>query len=210
MSLPLLLAACELSVDAIATNEQMTIILSLDGANHQLTTEAGNVRQLLDEAGVNLDEADIVEPPLFTALFDGMEVTVIRVTESIEIVEQSLPFRRRNVRNESMNIGDPPIIIQRGLPGLQESTFRIVYHDGLEVSRQETQFAVIEKPQDEIVMIPFGAAPGNIEFSGTLAYISGGNSIILRGSNAFPELFEISLPQGNRQPRRHARGHSSG
>lgn len=86
-----------------------------------------------------------------------------------------------------MSASDPPLIIQGGTPGSQEITVRIVYHDGLEFSRQETQVNIIESPQDEIVMIGVGAAPGNVDFPGVIAYINGGNSVILRGSTAFPE-----------------------
>ena len=116
--LALFLAACDSTTTGIATTGLVTITLNLDGGSQRLMSDAGNVRQLLDEANVTLSEADLIEPPLFTPLTNEMEVTIIRVTESVEIVEQNLPFRRRNVRNESMNTGDPPIIIQGGAPGL--------------------------------------------------------------------------------------------
>jgi hypothetical protein len=50
-----------------------------------------------------------------------------------------------------------------------------------------TQEVVVEEAQDEIMMVGVGAAPGNVLFAGTLAFISGGNSVILRGASAFPE-----------------------
>jgi hypothetical protein len=152
-----------------------------------LTTESGNVRELVEEAKITLDDADLIEPPLFTPLTDNLEVAIVRVTESIEIIEQSIPYQRRSVRNESMQTNDPPVIVQSGRPGLQELTVRIVYHDGLEQSRQESRVTIIEPAQDEIVMIGVGSAPSAVEFEGSLAYVAGGNSILLRGSSAFPE-----------------------
>jgi Tol biopolymer transport system component len=86
-----------------------------------------------------------------------------------------------------MGAEEPALIIQGGKAGLQEITVRIVYRDGLEFSRQETEIRIVEPAQDEIVMIGVGAAPGNVEFEGLLAYISGGNSVVLRGSSTFPE-----------------------
>ncbi|NIY13735.1 MAG: DUF348 domain-containing protein, partial [Nitrospinaceae bacterium] len=170
-----------------AGNEPLSVTLIVDGEERELTTEVTNVRELLDEAGVEIETADIVDPPTFRPLEDGLEITITRVTESIETIEQSIPFQRRTVRNESMGAEEPPIIIQGGNPGLQEITVRIVYHDGLEFSRQETEIRVVEPAQDEIVMVGVGAAPGNVDFEGLLAFISGGNSIILRGSSDFPE-----------------------
>jgi hypothetical protein len=184
----LFIAGCaDDSPDFAAGDEPLAVTLSVDGELREITTETTNVRELLDEAGVELDPADIVDPPTFRPLEDGLEIRITRITESIETIEQSIPFQRRTVRNESMGAEEPPLIIQGGNPGLQEITVRIVYHDGLEFSRQETEIRIIEEAQDEIVMVGVGAAPGNVEFEGLLAYISGGNSVILRGSSDFPE-----------------------
>jgi Tol biopolymer transport system component len=183
----ILLAGCADDAPNFTINEPITVSLAVDGEQQELTTEATNVRELLEEAGVEINPADMVDPPTFTPLTAGLNIRITRVTESIETIEQSIPFQRRSVRNESMGTEEPPLIIQGGSPGLQEITVRIVYHDGLEFSRQETQIQVIEPAQDEIVMIGVGAAPGNVEFTGLLAFISGGNSVILRGSSTFPE-----------------------
>jgi Tol biopolymer transport system component len=183
----LLLAGCSDEGPDFAASEPLTVALSVDGEQRQITTEATNVRELLEEAGVEVDLADIVDPPSFRPLEDGLEIRITRVTESVETIEQSIPFQRRTVRNESMGAEEAPLIIQGGNPGLQEITVRITYHDGLEFSRQETEIRVVEPAQDEIVMVGVGAAPGNVDFEGLLAFISGGNSIILRGSSNFPE-----------------------
>ncbi len=181
------LVACNDNLAQVATREPNKVELTVGGQTNRLTTEASNVRELLEEAEIVLGDADIVQPPLFTLIADGLEVTVIRVSESIEILEQGIPFQRKIVRNESMSADDPPLIIQGGNPGLQEITVRIVYHDGLEFTRQETLSTLIEPTQDEIVMIGVGTGPGTVEFNGILGFISGGNSVILRGSSFLPE-----------------------
>lgn len=183
----LLLAGCITDRTIISTREALMISLTADGKTFSLTTEASNVRELLEEAGVEISDIDLVDPPPFTPLSDEMQITVVRVTESIEIIEQSVPFQRRIVRNESMSADDPPLIIQNGKPGLQEITVRIVYRNDLEYSRQETQVTEIEPTVDEIVMIGVGVTPGNVNFPGLLAFIRGGNSVIMRGSSLFPE-----------------------
>ncbi|GMQ78543.1 MAG: hypothetical protein BMS9Abin02_1061 [Anaerolineae bacterium] len=164
-----------------------SVTVSADGESNELLVETGTVRTVLEEMGIILGDLDMVDPPLFTPITKNLSISVIRVSESLELVKQTVPFRRRTVRNESMSATDPPLIIQAGFPGSQEVTVRIIFHDGLEFSRQETQVNLIEPPQDEIVMIGVGAAPGNVDFPGVLAYINGGNSVILRGSTAFPE-----------------------
>jgi uncharacterized protein YabE (DUF348 family) len=187
LSTVLALSGCANPTPDFVDQGPVHVTLQSDGETFSLTSESTNVRELLEESGVTLGDADLIDPPLFTPLTEDLLIKITRVTESIEIIEQGIPFQRRSVRNESMQADDPPVIVQAGRPGLQELTVRIVYHDGLESGRQESRVTIIEPAQDEIVMIGVGSAPSRVEFEGLLAYIAGGNSILLRGSSAFPE-----------------------
>lgn len=184
-----LLAGCSQPQPQIGAEERplLTLTLNADGQQQTLSSRAATVRELLDEATIPLNPSDEVTPPLFTPLSDNLAITIVRVSESVEIVPQSIPFSRKIVRNETMAADDPPRIIQPGQAGLQEQTIRIVFRDGLEAERFVTQVTVVEPAQDEIVMVGIGAGAGNLTFSGTLAYISGGQALLLRGSTAFPE-----------------------
>jgi Tol biopolymer transport system component len=115
---------------------------------------------------------------------------VVRVTEAIEVLEESLPFDRKIVRSEALAADAPPQILQSGRPGLQEITVRTVYHDGVEVERQRTRVTMVEEPRDEIVMIGIGSAGGTVSFTGAIAYISGGSALLLEDSTAFPRQLE--------------------
>ncbi|UCG23381.1 MAG: DPP IV N-terminal domain-containing protein [Chloroflexota bacterium] len=187
LSTAIAISACATPAPEFVDQGPVPVTLQTDGETFSLTSESANVRELLEESGVTLGDADLIDPPLFTPLTEDLLVKITRVTESIEIIEQGIPYQRRSVRSESMQSDDPPIIVQTGRPGLQELTVRIVYHDGLEFGRQESRVTIIEPARDEIVMIGVGSAPRRVEFAGLLAYIAGGNSIVLRGSSAFPE-----------------------
>lgn len=178
----LFLAACTTEPPAASAPQAVPVSLTVDGQTHNLTTEANNVRELLEEAGITLAPLDEVSPPTSTPLTAEMSVVVVRVTEEIEVIEESIAFERKTVRSDALGVDDPPRIIQGGRNGLQEITVRTVYHDGVEVERQQTRITVIEEPQDEVVMIGVGSAPGAFSFDGLLAYISGGNGVVLRGS----------------------------
>ena len=170
---------------AVSIPVQLTIIV--DGETQSVSSAADTVRAVLEEAAIPLAAADEIEPPLFTPVTDGMTIRITRISDSLEIVERSIPFDRKIVRNESMNADDPDVIIQAGKAGLQEETVRIVYRDGLETDRWVTQVTVVEPAQDEIVMTGIGAGRSNINFEGSLAYISDGTAVILHGLTAFPE-----------------------
>lgn len=190
--LPLFLVGCAVeSGPTTAVSTPIQVQLFADGQSLTLETEAANVRELLAEAGLEVGESDEVTPPLYTPLSGDETITIVRRSESLETVSQSIPFARRIVRSEAMDADDPPRIVQAGRPGLQETTVRIVYRDGLEAERWPTQTLVIEPPQDEIVMVGIGAARGNVSFAGLLAYISDGTAVLLRGATAFPEQLSV-------------------
>lgn len=184
------LAACAEQLPNNTPSLPLQVELTADNNTQTLTTEATNVRELLQEVDIQLNDLDEVTPPLFTLLQDGMQVQVVRVSESLEVIPQSIPFEREVVRSETMEADDPPVILQGGKAGLQEVTVRIVYRDGLEAERWPTQTVVVEPAQNEIVMVGIGAGAGNVTFAGVLAYISGGTAVLLRGQTAFPQQIE--------------------
>lgn len=194
-----ILTACATpTLPETAVRQPVKVQLQVDGQTLNLTTEAANVRELLEEAGLSVSDSDEVNPPPFTPLTDGLAVTLVRVTESIEVIPQSLPFDRKIVRSETMDADDPPRILQAGKAGLQEVTVRIVYRNGLEAERYPTQATVIEPAQDEIVMVGIGAARDNVRLDGVLAYISNGTAVTLRGSTLFPTQVNTGGPLDGR------------
>lgn len=190
--LALLFAGCSRPQAVSQSQQPVQIQLQADGQTFQLTSEATTVRELLAEAGVELGELDEVDPPLFTPLVDDLSIRVVRVTEELELITESVPFERKFVRTDTMNAADDPQIVQQGKPGLREVTVRLVYRDGLEASRVRTNETLVEEPQDEVVLIGIGANRGIVHFPGVLAYISGGTPVLMRGTTAVPEQLTIS------------------
>lgn len=187
IALLLLLAACSQPSGGGQSETAVPITLQVDGQTFNLTTQAATVRELLGEAGVTVGELDEVDPPLFTPLTPEMAVRVVRVSETVEIITENIPFERKFVRTDSLSAEDDPQIVQAGQNGRKEITIRIVYRDGQEVNRIRTNESLLEEPQDELVMIGIGANRGNVNFSGNLAIISGGTAVLMRGTTAVPE-----------------------
>lgn len=195
----ILLPACAQPQSPIGEREAITIELAVDGQRINLTTNASTVRQLLDEAGITTGDLDEITPPLFTPLTPNMTITVVRIEERIEVISEPIPFERKIVRSDAMEPDDPMRIVQAGRDGLQDVTVRVVIRDGVEAERWVTQTTIIDSPQDEIVMVGIGAAQGSsVSFAGTLAYISGGNAVVLRGNTAFPETLAVEGPLDGR------------
>lgn len=183
-----LLTACSRPPESISNRpDSFSITLIENGDSSSISSSASTVRELLDQNEIEIEPLDEVVPPIFTPLADGLTIEIIRVSESFEVIQQTIPFERKFVRSESMQETDDPIIVQAGQDGLQETTWRIVYRNGLEAERWPTNTVIVEQAVEEIVMVGIGAIGGTVTFPGLIAYLSDGAPLLLRGSNAFPE-----------------------
>lgn len=150
----------------------------------------------LEEAGITLNPADEVDPPLSTTLDQQVmpspiTVTIARITETLEVIPESIPFERRIVRSAEMSPQDPPRILQTGVPGLQDVSVRIVYRNGLETERWPTEVSVVVPAVDEIIMLGVSTERDEMPVAGRLAYINDGRAIILEGSTDTPQQLAI-------------------
>jgi hypothetical protein len=166
----------------VTKNEQISINLTVDGGTFLVQLPAGStVQQAIDTAGLKLNTLDRTEPTLFTALRKGDEVRVIRVVEEFSIEQVVIPYERRVLRNESLPEGESRLM-QPGVNGAQEITYRRVFEDGKEVSNSPVKSVVLQEPVPEIVMIgsqlPFASYP----IPGRLVYLAGGYAWMIEGS----------------------------
>ena len=170
------------------TQGQIAVRVTSDGNTAQLEVPAGStVEQALTLAGVSLNDLDRVEPPTYTLLSEGGEIHVVRVTEDFSIEEVILPFEKQVVKNESLPDGETRLI-QPGVNGLQEITYRRVIEDGLEISLSVVKTVNVKEPVAEIVMVGSQTPYIPVSISGRLAFLAGGNAWVMEGTT------------GNRRP----------
>ncbi len=160
------------------------VSITADGETRQIDLPAGStVAEALQAAGIEYGGLDRSEPPFYAVLSDGDHIRLIRVREAFETQNEVIPFERRVVRNESLPEGESRLI-QMGVNGLQELTYRIVYEDGEEVSNTIVKTTVLQTPVPEIVMVGVRASFAPLSISGRLAYLAGGNAWIMEESTS--------------------------
>lgn len=166
------------------TGEDITVSLTADGNTQEVSLPAGStVSQALQAAGINIGNLDKAEPPLYTVLNAGDTVTLIRVEEKFETEEKIIPFERQVVRNESLPDGETRLV-QAGVNGLQEFTYRVVLEDGEEISRSIVKSVILREGAPEVVMIGAQASFAPLPIPGRIAYLAGGNAWLIDGSTA--------------------------
>ncbi len=164
------------------TQALIKITFSADGKAQSMSMPAGStVQQVLTLAGITLGSLDRATPPAYTILTDGASVKLIRVKESFDVTEVTIPFERQVVKNESLTSGQT-LLIQPGVNGTQEITYRQVVEDGVEVSKLEFKTVVVKEAVAEITMVGVQAPFSSVPIFGKLAYLIAGNAWMMRGT----------------------------
>jgi hypothetical protein len=143
------------------------------------------VGEALDALQIKIDTLDRVEPPLSSVLMDQAEIIITRIREEFEIKQVEIPFDQKRLPTELLPEGveqyDP---LQKGEVGLQEITYRIVYENGIEVSRTQIKTVVIKEPQSQILLYGTQQKHSPMNIPGKLIYLSQGNAILFDGNTA--------------------------
>src|SRR5512135_321584 len=135
------------------TGKDITISISADGAVRNVTVPSGTtVTQALQLAGFKVGDLDKMDPPAYTVLGAGDTIKLTRVVEKFETEEQIVPFEKQVVRNESLPDGETRLV-QAGVNGKQELTYRRVLEDGVEISRNVVKSVTLQEAVPEIMMV---------------------------------------------------------
>ena len=157
----------------------ITVSVIADGATQQVRLPAGSTAaDALEAAGVEVDLLDRSQPPPYTVMTEGDQVNLTRVVEEFEVEESIIPYETQLLRNESLPEGERRLV-QPGVNGLLETTRRIVYEDGMEVSSSAVKTNVITAAVPEIVMVGSQAPMAAVPVAGRLVYLSGGNAWVI-------------------------------
>jgi len=168
-----------LSLAACAPAGSRTITLVADGETRMLATDALTVRDLLAEVGVTLDEDDRVVPVEPTFIEDGMTIRVTRVEVRTEAEQRETPFERHTVRDASVLTGETRLL-EAGVTGTEELTYRITVEDGIEVERRLVRQVMLREPSAEVILIGVQAELTPVPITGTVAYVANYNAWVMQ------------------------------
>ncbi len=140
-----------------------TVTVNCDGGSWETSTHDATVEALLEDLGISLDADDImtsdgevVQPEDY--LYDGMEITVQRVTEETYTEISELSFDTVTYLDPAMQAG-AEVIRTPGTPGEQETIWLLRYCDGELTSATMTGIRMLSPPVTEVRMVGSGPEP---------------------------------------------------
>ncbi|MDL1902475.1 DUF348 domain-containing protein [Anaerolineae bacterium CFX9] len=127
------------------------ITIQADGARIPLRLRGATVGDALIEGGIALVGQDYTVPSENAPLIPNMTIRVYRVTHGYETEDAAIPYERVVQPDPELEI-DNQRVIQAGREGVQRTTWRIVYENGVEIDRQLQSVTTALEPQNEIVV----------------------------------------------------------
>lgn len=103
-----------------------------------------------DYGKITLAEDDITEPDRKTLLNDGMEIAVTHVIIKEETEQEKIDFKTKTNEDDKLGWREKKLT-QKGEEGIKEVKYKVVYHDGKEISRKVLEKNILKEPVEEIV-----------------------------------------------------------
>lgn len=128
------------------------LTIQADGKSSQVSSSAQTVGQALASAGVTLLGLDKSLPGEGEPLPADGQIRVVRIRETVSLVEKPIPFSKKIEYSTSLTVGTQKIL-QAGEPGLAVSRIRIRFEDGIEAARTTEAETIMKQPQESIISL---------------------------------------------------------
>lgn len=145
--------------EPIKIKKAVTVNIVAKGVNLELQTAEDNIEDMLETEEVMLKEQGIVFnkdayevlPSIDSKVEDNLSVQLINVEAKDVIEKQVINFDTIVEKNENLDKSVKKVKSE-GVDGKKETTYRVVYKDGMESSRQVISTKVVSEPQNKIVI----------------------------------------------------------
>lgn len=126
------------------------ITITADGQTFEARVLGGSVREAVAQTGILLADMDYTIPSADTPVAAGMQIEVVRATETLVTENEVIPYQTVYQPDETLEL-DTRAIIQGGLNGTAQIIYRVRMENGVEIHREQISSAIVAEPVDEII-----------------------------------------------------------
>lgn len=135
-----------LAINETAAQRPVTIIMGEE--SRQLVTDAKSIGEVLQEAGIEINENHKVTPAPEEAVSDTIRIVHIEKKRFTE--DKNIDFETERITDSDLFYGRQRVV-QKGINGLERRIYEVILEDGQEVGNKLIQKDVIREPVKQIV-----------------------------------------------------------
>lgn len=161
---------------AITIQRCQNVTVICNGQRIETTTYGETIQSLLKRLNLSLTGTETVSVPLHSNTWDGMIISVSKITETLQTYTESIPYETIYCYDPNLQAG-LYMVLTAGKEGQLLCTANIQYADGQEISRTQISQTVVRQPVTRVIAVGTGT-PAMIaeetEFSDTDSVVRGG------------------------------------
>lgn len=134
----------------ISIDRARPVTINVDGTVIETRVRGATVADALSESGIALVGLDYTIPAVNSEITADTVINVLRVTESLESTDSSIPFETVYQADASLEL-DGQQILQSGQNGIERFNERLRFENGVEVSREPIGTEIIQDAQNQVL-----------------------------------------------------------
>lgn len=134
----------------VTINRSRPVSIIADGVTVETRVRGKTVADALAETEVALVGLDYAIPDEDTLLLPGIRIRIIRVSEEVVFEETRQPFETIYQADSTLEI-DQTQTLQAGREGITQTSIRVRYENGVEISRTVEETVVTQETQNHII-----------------------------------------------------------
>jgi resuscitation-promoting factor RpfB len=151
-----------------------------DGQERVLSADSPmTVRQFLQNQNIQTGDLDRLNPSDFTPIVDNMVITIVRVENRPECIEEEVAYATETLKTPDLGPGVTRVM-RPGEAGKARVCFDVVYEDGVEKSRAQSSRTLLSAAVNQIMAVGVDSSRLEpISVLGSLGYLSGGQARLI-------------------------------
>ncbi len=148
------------SYNSVFSALQPTVTLSIDNRNDDkliVSVPSVELGKVLEKQNITLDETCVVNHPLDTVVYEGMEVVIDSITYESYEVSTEIPFETKIVECQTVPKGTKSVL-KKGQNGTMVSTYRKKIVNGVCESEELVNQVTATQPTAEVVQLGVGGS----------------------------------------------------
>ncbi|MFF5146182.1 ubiquitin-like domain-containing protein [Streptomyces sp. NPDC013157] len=181
---------------ALDVRTERTVTILADGRTRTIRTNAATVGEAVEEAGITLHGQDTTSVSQSGFPRDGQTVTVLRVTGSKEVREETIPFQVRRTADPTLFNGTE-VVEQAGRPGLRRVTYYLRSVNGVRQKARRETSEVVRRPRTQLIKVGTKPHPDSVtgadglNWHGLAVCESGGRAHAVDPSGTYGGLYQF-------------------
>lgn len=134
----------------VSIHRAVNVVVNVDGESKQILSSEKTIADMFAAEGIELKDEDKVQPELDSELKSDLQVSVVRVNSELVKEDSEIDFETEITTDDELDKSVSKTVTE-GQKGVKETTYKVVYEDGKQVSKTKVSEEVTKEPVNKVI-----------------------------------------------------------